>query len=267
MRFFSYMSIFLCNFARSMVKTEQEIVQEKMWKRLQGRFREVCADYQLLQDGDHVLVGLSGGKDSLLLTELLGMQARIYVPNIRVTAVHVRVEGRNYQSDTSYLESFCRDYNLPFHVVDTHIVGEEKKDACFLCSWYRRKALLDASQQLGCNKIALGHHKDDVLQTLLMNLIYEGRCESIMPSLQLDKMPIRYIRPLWGIDEKDIAEYAQMRGYQKQVHLCPFEKVTARHDAAQLLQQLETMNPNVRSSLVHALPIHQLTDSPTQPKI
>jgi len=250
-----------------MIKTEQEIAQEKMWKRLNSRFHDTCATYQLLEDGDHVLIGLSGGKDSLLLTQLLGAQARIYVPKIRVTAVHVRVEGRNYQSDLSYLENFCREAGVELLIKDTRIEGEEKKDACFLCSWYRRKALLDTAQELGCNKIALGHHKDDVLQTLLMNLIYEGRCESILPKLQLDKMPIQFIRPLWAIDEKDIAEYADLVGYQKQVHLCPFEKVTARNEAAQLLKQLETMNPNVRSSLIHALPIHQLTDSPTQPKI
>jgi len=267
MQFSSFMSNFLCNFAVSMVKMEHEIEQEKMWKRLNGRFHEVCATHQLLEDGDRVLIGLSGGKDSLLLTELLGAQARIYVPKIRVTAVHVRVEGRNYLSDVSYLEEFCREAGVELIVRDTRIEGEEKKDACFLCSWYRRKVLLDMAGEMNCNKIALGHHRDDVLHTLLMNLIYEGRCESIMPKLQLDKMPIQFIRPLWGIDEKDIQTYAALRDYQKQVHLCPFEKVTARNEAANLLKQLEIMNPHVRSSLIHALPIHQLTDSPTQPKI
>jgi len=236
-----------------MVKMEQKTAQEKMWKRLNSRFHDLCATHHLLEDGDSVLIGLSGGKDSLLLTELFGAQARIYVPKIRVTAVHVRVRGRNYQSDLTYLEDFCQQCGVELLVKDTRIVGEEKKDACFLCSWYRRKALLDTAQELGCNKIAMGHHRDDVLQTLLMNLIYEGRCESIPPKLQLDKMPIQFIRPLWGIDEKDIMEYAQLCNYQKQVHLCPFEKVTARHEVAQLLQQLETMNPNVRSSLIHAL--------------
>jgi len=253
MQFSSFMCVFLCNFAVEMEKTEQKIAQEKMWKRLNSRFHDVCVTHQLLEDGDRVLIGLSGGKDSLLLTELLGAQAKIYVPKIRVTAVHVRVEGRNYQSDLSYLENFCHEAGVELLIRDTHIEGEEKKDACFLCSWYRRKALLDMAGEMNCNKIALGHHRDDVLQTLLMNLIYEGRCESIMPKLQLDKMPIQFIRPLWGIDEKDIAEYATMRDYHKQIHLCPFEKVTARNQAAELLKQLESMNPNVRSSLIHAL--------------
>ena len=247
------MSFFFYTFALVMAKNEAQIAQEKLRKRLNGRFHEICEQYALLQDGDHILIGLSGGKDSLLLTELLGARARIYVPKITIHAVHVRVKGRNYQSDTRYLDNFCRQVGVPFEVLDTQIVGEEKKEPCFLCSWYRRKALLDKAQALGCNKIALGHHRDDVLQTLLMNLIYEGRCSSIPPVLPLDKMPISFIRPLWGIDEQDIAAYAEMRNYQKQVHLCPFEKETARTTMAELLSQLETMNPNVRSALLHAL--------------
>ncbi|MCQ2311751.1 MAG: tRNA 2-thiocytidine biosynthesis TtcA family protein [Paludibacteraceae bacterium] len=224
-----------------------------LWKRLNGRFHEACERYRLLADGDSVLIGLSGGKDSLLLTELLGAQARIHVPHIRVQAVHVRVEGRNYQSDMNYLESFCHEAGVPLLVKDTQIKGEEKKDPCFLCSWYRRKVLLDTAQEMGCNKIALGHHRDDVLHTLLMNLVYEGRCTSIMPMLKLDKMPIAYIRPLWEIDEQDVQEYAATREYQKQVKTCPFEKETARTQMADLLKQLETMNPNVRSSLIHSI--------------
>lgn len=236
-----------------MAQTEQQIQQEQLWKRLKSRFHETCKQYELLQDGDKVLIGLSGGKDSLLLTELLGAQARIYKPKIKVYAAHVRVKERNYQSDTRYLESFCQETGVPFEVLDTQIIGEEKKEPCFLCSWYRRKALLNAARKLGCNKIALGHHRDDVLHTLLMNLIYEGRCESIMPMLQLDKMPIQFIRPLWGIDEQDIQAYADCRGYHKQEHLCPFEKVTARTQMTTLLKELESMNTNVRSSLIHSI--------------
>ncbi|MCQ2343012.1 MAG: tRNA 2-thiocytidine biosynthesis TtcA family protein [Paludibacteraceae bacterium] len=236
-----------------MSKTTEPIAQQKLLHQLNRRFHQICEQYQLLASGDDILIGLSGGKDSLLLTELLAAQARIFVPSIRVRALHVRVAGRNYQSDLSYLDAFCRNAEVDFMVKDTHIEGEEKKDACFLCSWYRRKVLLDTAQELGCNKIALGHHQDDVLQTLLMNLVYEGRCEGIPPILQLDKMPIQYIRPLWGIAEEQIRQYATMRGYAPQTHLCPFEKVTARQQAADLLAQLEQMNPRVRESLIHSI--------------
>ncbi len=238
-----------------MAKTDQQKQQEQLWKILNARFHDTCATHHLLADGDHVLIGLSGGKDSLLLTELLGAQARVYVPKIQVTAVHVRVEERNYQTDLSYLQDFCRACGVELVVRDTRIEGEEKKDACFLCSWYRRKALLNVAKELGCNKIALGHHRDDVLQTLLMNLVYEGRCESLPPMLQLDKMPIQFIRPLWSIDEQDIQTYASLCAYHKQVKTCPFEKTTARTKMAELLKELEGMNANVRSSLIHSLTV------------
>ena len=228
---------------------EQSRLQERLWR----TFHKACQRYALLQDGDHVLVALSGGKDSLLLTEMLGRQARIHVPHIRVTAVHVRVQERNYLSDLSYLERFCNECGVEFVVRDTAIVGEEKKDPCFLCSWYRRKALLEAAQELDCNRIALGHHRDDVLHTLLMNLIFQGSFASMPALLPLDKMPIAYIRPLCLTDEADIARYAELRGYEKQKKLCPFEKASSRTQAKELLQQLETLNPDVRSSLWNAM--------------
>lgn len=242
-----------------MSKPVEQIEKEKLWKRLNGRFHEACEQYGLLADGDKVLIGLSGGKDSLLLVELLGAQAKIYKPRIEVVAIHVRVAERNYQSDLTYLEQFCATHGVRLEVCDTQIVPQEtenekkEKNPCFLCAWYRRKLLLDKAQEWGCNKIALGHHRDDVLQTMLMNLIYEGRCSSIPPILPLDKMPISMIRPLWKIDERDIVHYAAMQHYQKQLHLCPFEKETSRNKAAELLAQLEQMNPEVRASLIHAL--------------
>ena len=206
-----------------------------------------------MEDGDHILIGLSGGKDSLLLTELLGRQAKIFVPRIHVSAVHVRVRQRNYLSDTGYLDSFCREAGVELHVVDTDIVGEEKKSPCFLCAWYRRKALLDFAQAKGCNKIAFGHHRDDVLHTLLMNLTFEGRSTSIPPCLHLDKMPLSLIRPMWLIAEADIARYAKARGYQPQKVNCQWEDLTNRHRMRLLLEQMEQVNPDIRHSLIHSL--------------
>ena len=224
-------------------------LRERLWR----SFHDVCKKHCLLEDGDRVLVGLSGGKDSLLLVELLGRQARIYVPKIKVTAVHIRVKERNYQSDTSYLERFCNNAGVEYIVRDTCIAGEEKKDTCFLCSWYRRKALLETARETGCNKIALGHNQDDVLHTLLLNMIYEGRFDTISPALALDKMPITLIRPLWSIKELDIQQYALFSGYALPPKLCPFEKHSKRNEMKPLLEQIAQLNPNVRSSLLHAL--------------
>ena len=236
-----------------MNKTPEEIALAKLRNRLTKRFHKACADYGLIADGDHILVGLSGGKDSLALVEFLGKRAQIYVPRFKVTAVYIRLKERSYQSDIDYLQDFCARVRVPFIVRDTEIGAEEKKDPCFLCSWYRRKALFDVAKELGCNKIALGHHKDDLVETLLMNLIFQGSIATIPPLLQMEKMPLQMIRPLCLIEEKEIQRYAELSQYEKQTKLCPLEKVSSRAEVKELLKQLETLNPNVRDSIWGAM--------------
>ena len=228
-------------------------------KKITQRFHKACADYGLIEDGDHILIGLSGGKDSLLLTELLGRRAKIYKPRFQVTALHVRVKERDYHTDISYLESFCAEANVPLVVRDVEI-GDPKdakdiKDTnpCFLCSWYRRKTLFNVAQELGCNKIAFGHHRDDVAQTLLMNLIFQGAFATMPPILHLEKMPLQIIRPLCLIDEADISKYAEMREYQKQTKLCPFEHVSSREKVKDLLEQIKQLNPEAIDSICGAM--------------
>ena len=237
------------------MKSEEQIALEKQQARLTKKFHKACADYGLIEDGDHILIGLSGGKDSLALTEFLGRRAQIYKPHFRVTALHVRVKERDYHTDLSYLEAFCAEANVPLIVRDVEIKGGESADTnpCFLCSWYRRKALFNVAQELGCNKIAFGHHRDDVVQTLLMNLIYQGTFATMPPILQMDKMPLQIIRPLCLIDEADLVTYAAMRGYQKQTKLCPFEHVSSREKVKELLAQIKNLNPEAVDSMYGAL--------------
>ena len=207
-----------------------------------------------------MLIGLSGGKDSLALTELLGQRSKIYKPRFRVTALHVRVKERAYQTDLSYLESFCREAGVPLLVRDVEI-GEAPSNThanadtnpCFLCAWYRRKTLFNVAQEIGCNKIAFGHHRDDVLETMLMNLIYQGAFATMPPKLALDKMPIAIIRPLCLIDEQDIIRLAEQRQYAKQPKLCPFEHVSSRAKVKELLAQIKALNPEASDSMFAAL--------------
>ena len=251
------------DFSIIMQRTPDQIEHVRLQSRLTKRFHKACADYALIADGDHILIGLSGGKDSLALVELLGKRAQIHVPHFKVSAVHVRVKERDYHSDLSYLEEFCARVRAPFIVRDTEICDEAKserreekgkeKHPCFLCSWYRRKALFDVARELGCNKIALGHHKDDLVETMLMNLIFQGSISTIPPLLQMDKMPIQMIRPLCLIEEKEIQRYAELSGYQKQAKVCPLEKVSSRAEMKELLKQLESLNPNVRDSIYGAM--------------
>ena len=246
-----------------MTKTPEQIAQEKQLERLTKRFHKACADYGLIADGDHILIGLSGGKDSLLLTELLGRRAQIYVPRFRVTALHVRVKERDYHTDLSYLQRFCDEAKVPLLVRDVSIPDtppqkengktREIDNPCFLCSWFRRKELFNTAQEIGCNKIAFGHHRDDIAQTLLMNLIFQGAYATMPPILQMDKMPLQLIRPLCLIDEADIITYAAMRNYQKQTKLCPFEHVSSREKVKGLLEEIKALNPEALDSIYGAL--------------
>ena len=238
--------------------------QERLFKRLNERFVRAFATYRLLEDDDHVLIGLSGGKDSLLLTELLAKRAKINHPRFKVEAVHVRMENITYETSTDYLQHFCDDLGIPLHIITTRFEESvesvavpqqptKAKPACFLCSWHRRKQLFNLAQELGCNKIALGHHRDDIIHTTLMNLVYQGRFGTMPALLRMRKMPLTIIRPLCLIDEADIRRYAELSGYEKVVKTCPYEHETNRTAIADLYNRIEQMNPEARFSIWKAL--------------
>ena len=229
------------------------------------------ATYHLIADDDHILVGLSGGKDSLCLLEFIAHRSHIQHPRFSVEALHVRMENIHYETDTSYLQQFCDNLGVKLHVRTTrfdldnpenleHLADPEnhqrlrkQKQPCFLCSWMRRKELFNLAQELGCNKIALGHHQDDLIHTALMNLTFQGRFDTMPASLKMRKMPLTIIRPLCMIEEQDIKVYAEMRGYQKQKKLCPYESDSHRTDIKRLYNEMEQMNPKARFSIWRAL--------------
>ena len=239
------------------MRTEVDLLE----KRIRERFVKAFVTYHLLEDGDYVLVGLSGGKDSLCLLEMLGKRAKINQPSFRVEAIHVRMDNISYETSTDYLEQFCKELDVPLHIVSTGFSSTsadsgsqyKEKPPCFLCSWNRRKQLFNLAQELGCNKIALGHHQDDLLHTCLMNQFYQGRFDTMPALLKMRKMPLSIIRPLCMVEEKYIRRYAELRGYEKQVKLCPYETASHRDDMRQLFEQIQQMNPEARHSLWNAI--------------
>lgn len=231
-------------------------------KRISERFVKGFATFGLLCEDDYVLVALSGGKDSLCLLELLALRARVSHPHFRVEAVHVRMTNINYETSTDYLTQFCSQLGVKLHIVTTSFDPHREssdgkvlkpKPPCFLCSWQRRKAIFNLAQELGCNKIALGHHQDDILHTALMNLVFQGRFGTMPAKLKMRKMPLTIIRPLCMVCEGDIARYAQLRGYQKQTKSCPYEHDSNRTTVKQLYEQILELNSEARYSLWNAL--------------
>ena len=225
--------------------------EEKMMRRIEKRFSKGVVEYGLIEDGDKILIGLSGGKDSLALVELLAKRARVFKPKFSVVAVHVVMKNSPYQSDVQYLKEYVESFGVSFVLYETEFDAstDSRKSPCFLCSWNRRKALFTVAKEYGCNKIALGHHMDDILETLLMNITYQGAFSSMPPRLVMNKFDMVIIRPMCLIHESDLIEMAQVRGYRKQVKNCPFESQSSRSTMKGILKQLEAMNPEARYSL------------------
>lgn len=225
--------------------------EKRLWQRIDRRFVKGVVEYGLIADGDRILVGLSGGKDSMALLELLARRARIYKPRFSVVAVHVVMTNIPYQSDVDYLRAFAQELGVPFVVYETGFDAstDSRKSPCFLCSWNRRKALFTVAKEQGCNKIALGHHMDDILETLLMNLTFQGAFSTMPPRLVMKKFDMTIIRPMCLVHEADLLELATLRGYRPQVKNCPYEHESHRSSMKGVLKQLEAMNPEARYSL------------------
>ena len=236
-------------------------LDERLWK----TFNKALGQFQLIDEDDKILVGLSGGKDSLCLLEFLARRSKVHVPHFTVEALHVRMENIHYETDTSYLQSFCDNLGVPLHIITTSFPSNhtshlspltshfKPKPACFLCSWQRRKQLFNLAQELGCTKIALGHHQDDIIHTALMNLTFQGHFSTMPVKLRMRKMPLTIIRPLCLCQEADILAYAQQQGYQKQIKQCPYESSTNRTSAYELFSHIQQLNPEARYCIWRAL--------------
>ena len=232
-------------------KSEEQLLEQ----RIMHRMVKAMATYRLISDGDKILVGLSGGKDSLCLLEMLAQRRKIAHPVFTVEALHVRMENIHYESDTSYLEEFAHRLGVPLHLRTTRFDSstDTRKTPCFLCSWYRRKELFNLAQELGCNKIALGHHQDDLLHTALMSTFFQGSFATMPARLRMRKMPLSIIRPLCMVPEDDIKHLAALRSYEPQLKQCPYEHDSSRDYAAKLFKEIEAHNQEARPCLWRAL--------------
>ena len=231
-------------------------LEEKLWK----TFNKALGQFQLIDEDDRILVGLSGGKDSLCLLELMARRSKVHVPHFTVEALHVRMANIHYETDTTYLQSFCNRLGVPLHLITTSFAtvpdgfpSGKQKPPCFLCSWQRRKQLFNIAQELNCTKIALGHHQDDIIHTALMNLTFQGHFSTMPAKLKMRKMPLSIIRPLCLCQEADIRAYAEQQGYEKQLKQCPYEKATNRTAAAELFAHIQQLNPEARYCIWRAL--------------
>ncbi len=225
-------------------------------RRLLSKMRRAVDDYGMISPGDRIAVGVSGGKDSLALLCALAEMRRFYPNPYEIVAITVDMgfEG----SDFSPLEAFCQALGIEYRIKKTNlaeIVFDIRKESnpCALCARMRRGMLHDIAKEMGCNKLALGHHYDDVLETFMMNLCNEGRLGTFMPVTYLDRKDITVIRPLVLTKESEIASFVAGNALPVVKSLCPEDKMTDREMYKQLLDSLEKKKDGLRHRMFGAI--------------
>lgn len=218
--------------------------------------RKAVDDYQMIQPGDKIAVGISGGKDSLTLLYALSTLRRFYPNPFEVVAVTVDLGFQNLKLDK--IQELCDDLKVDYHIVSTEIaqiVFEERKETnpCSLCAKMRKGALNTAMKELGCNKIAYAHHKDDVVETMMMSLIYEGRFHTFSPVTYLDRMELTVIRPLIYMNEADVIGFVHKYELPVVKSPCPADGNTKREYVKNLLRTINLDTPGVKNRMFTAI--------------
>ncbi len=218
--------------------------------------RRAVDDYSMIEDGDKIGVGVSAGKDSLTLLIALAELRRFYPKHFELVAITVDMgfEGMDF----SPIAELCRAIDVPFVVVPTQISRivfdvRKEKNPCGLCAKMRRGALHDECKRQGCNKLALGHHFDDVVETFMLNLFYEGRLGSFSPVTYLSRKDLTMIRPMIYAQEKDVSYFVNRHPLPVVESPCPADKNTERESMKQLLLSLERNNKGLRHRIFGAL--------------
>ena len=221
--------------------------------RLVGR---AMSRYEMISSGDRILVGLSGGKDSLTLMWTLSERLRRIPVDYELTAVYIDPGfGGGFGEQ---LERYCRNvgYRFRWERTDDGLRAhspENRENPCFFCSWKRRKRIFEIADELGCNKVAFGHHKDDIIETLFLNMCYAGEISTMKPVQPFFKGILTVIRPLAFVEETAIRQFARLQDFPRYVNPCPSSTGSKRREVKDLLNRLYENNPKVRGNLFRAI--------------
>ncbi len=234
---------------------DREKKRGKQFRKISNKVGKAILENGMISEGDRVLVGLSGGKDSMILLESLADRRKHFPFDFRLYAIHVSAVNIGYKMDTTFLQDFCDSLDVPLSMeeIEVDLEVDPKKAPCFICSWNRRKRIFEKSKELDCNRVALGHHKDDAVQTLLLNMIYHGSISSLPQKLSMFEGRIELIRPLLYIPEKELTDYATLRGFGKQEKSCPYDDTTSRESVKELIRHLDKLNRNARRNIFRSM--------------
>ena len=212
--------------------------------------------YQMISGGDRIVIGLSGGMDSLILMWILNeRRARIPI-DYELFAVHIDPGFEGGYGEL--LKKYCNQIGLKLRVERTDYgirahSSQNRENPCFLCSRLRRKRLFEIADEIGCNKLALGHHKDDIIETLFLNMCYAGEISTMVPSQSFFQDRFTLIRPLAFVDERIIRRFAEEAGFPDFINPCPTAKVSKRQEINVLLKQLYNSNKKIKGNIFRAM--------------
>ncbi|HHY03696.1 MAG TPA: tRNA 2-thiocytidine(32) synthetase TtcA [Thermoanaerobacterales bacterium] len=220
-----------------------------------NKVKKAIIDYNMIQNGDSVAVGISGGKDSIALLFILDLIKKYSPFDFNIVAVYVDL---GLKMDYTPVEYYCKSIDIPFAKVDTHIAPlvfnkRKEKNPCSLCANMRRGALNNEALRLGCNKIALGHHADDLIETLFLNIIFTSRFATFEPVSFLSKTNLTLIRPLIYIQEKTLESVVKAKKLPVVQNPCPASGATKRSDIKQLLNHMEKIHPRAKPNILAAM--------------
>ncbi len=225
-------------------------------QKLYSYTRKAIDEYSLIDEGDCIAVGVSGGKDSLTLLYALHGLRRFYPKHFDLCVITVDLGYKD--NDFSAVETLSHEFGIPCRIVKTQIgqiVFEDRKESnpCSLCSKMRKGALNEAAEEMGCNKVAYAHHKDDMVETMLLSLLFEGRFYSFSPRTYLDRTKLTVIRPLMFVEESDVISFRRRYDLPVLTNPCPADGYTKRQYAKELLAKLEQDHPGAKERMFHAI--------------
>ncbi|MCX7883866.1 MAG: tRNA 2-thiocytidine biosynthesis TtcA family protein [Caloramator sp.] len=225
-------------------------------KQILGRMRRAIQDFNMIQDNDKIAVGLSGGKDSMLLLYALKQYQRFSPEKFELSAITINLGFDNYNPEE--LIKYCKDIDVPYNIVDTQIgkiifEARKEKNPCSLCANMRKGALNNAAKAMGYNKVAYAHHSDDVVETFLMSLFFEGRINTFSPVVHLDKKDIYLIRPFVYVEEIDI--YGEIKKLKLPIvkNPCPANGNTNRQYFKNFIKNMRHDIPDIKENIMGAI--------------
>jgi len=217
------------------------------------RIGKAIGDYDMIRDGDKILVGVSGGKDSLTLLKLLRERQRWSPVKYELFCAHVRTDTRCAACvHAETLEELFKKFEVAYRIKEIRVLDKEGKTSCFWCSWNRRKALFETAKELGCTKIALGHHKDDIVETTLLNMFFHGEFASMNPRQELFKGAVVIIRPLCSVEEKMTRKFAKENDFPSQLCRCPFSQDSKRKLIKEFLNSVARDYPYIKTNIFNS---------------